>query len=81
MLNTLKAIETTGTVNKKQIVLDAPFPVPDIHHARIIVLLNQEPDINEQQWLKSAAHNPVFDFLKEPEEDIYNLTDGKPFHD
>jgi hypothetical protein len=28
-----------------------------------------------------AAKNPAFDFLKEPEEDIYTPADGKPFDD
>jgi hypothetical protein len=38
-------------------------------------------EIDEQKWLKAAAGNPVFDFLKDPEEDIYTLADGKPFND
>lgn len=37
-------------------------------------------EINENEWLNAAASNPAFDFLKNPEEDIYTLTDGKPFH-
>ena len=28
-----------------------------------------------------AAHNPAFDFLKDPAEDIYTLSDGKLFRD
>ena len=36
-------------------------------------------EIDEQEWLHATAKNPVFDFLKDPEEDIYTLTDGKPF--
>ena len=31
--------------------------------------------------LKTLTANPVFDFLKEPEEDIYTPADGKPFHE
>lgn len=38
-------------------------------------------EITEQEWLKAASSNPVFDFLKDPEEDIYTLSDGKPFND
>lgn len=38
-------------------------------------------EIDEQAWLQAAASNPVFDFLKDPEEDIYTLADGKPFND
>ncbi|XWK86981.1 MAG: tetratricopeptide repeat protein [Phormidium sp.] len=38
-------------------------------------------EIDEQEWLQAAANNPVFDFLNDPEEDIYTLADGKPFND
>lgn len=38
-------------------------------------------EIDESEWLRSAASNPAFDFLKDPEEDIYTLADGKPFND
>jgi hypothetical protein len=44
-------------------------------------LISDETDIDEKEWLQAAASNPAFDFLKEPEEDIYTLTDGKPFYD
>ena len=37
-------------------------------------------DIGESEWLRFAASNPAFDFLKEPQEDIYSPNDGKPFH-
>ena len=33
------------------------------------------------EWMRAAAHSPAFDFLRDPEEDIYTLADGKPFHD
>lgn len=38
-------------------------------------------EIDEYEWLHAAANNPVFDFLNDPEEDIYTLADGKPFND
>jgi hypothetical protein len=31
--------------------------------------------------MRAAAKNPAFDFLKDPEEDIYSPTDGRPFGD
>ena len=37
-------------------------------------------EINEKEWLRLANANPAFDFLKEPEEDIYTSKDGRPFH-
>jgi hypothetical protein len=79
-----KAIETTGTINtQRQLVLDEPLPIAGPTRVRIIVLLPEEADIDidEMEWLRAAAVNPAFDFLKEPEEDIYTLADGRPFHD
>lgn len=35
----------------------------------------------EEAWLRAAARNPVFQDLEAPEEDIYSLGDGEPFHD
>ncbi|BDA68721.1 hypothetical protein RIVM261_018510 [Rivularia sp. IAM M-261] len=37
--------------------------------------------LEELEWLKAALQNPAFDFLRDPEEDIYTLADGKPFSD
>ena len=38
-------------------------------------------DINEKEWLRVASDNAAFNFLKETGEDIYTLSDGKPFHE
>lgn len=77
-----KAIETTGIIDsERQLVLDKPLPVVGPTRVRVIILLSEEADIDEMEWLRAAMANPVFDFLKEPEEDIYTLDDGKPFHD
>jgi len=77
-----KAIETTATINSnRQLVLDEQLPIVGPTKVRVIILLPEDVDIDEKEWLRSASVNPAFDFLKEPEEDIYTLADGKPFHD
>lgn len=43
------------------------------------ILIPDQADIDEREWLQAATTNPAFDFLKEPEEEIYTPTDGKPF--
>ena len=76
-----KAIETTGTVDaKRQLTLDEQLPVTGTARVRVIILLPEDADIDEIEWLRAAASNPAFDFLKEPEEDLYTLADGKPFN-
>nr|BAL59488.1 hypothetical conserved protein [Candidatus Acetothermum autotrophicum] len=78
----MKAIEVTGMINEAhQLQLDAPLPVAGPHRVRVIVLIPEENDIDDTAWLKAAATNQAFDFLKAPEEELYSLADGKPFHD
>lgn len=78
----MKAIETTGTVNEQhQLLLDEPLSHVDPGRVRVIVLIPEEGEIDENTWLTAAAANPAFDFLKDQAEDIYTLSDGKPFDD
>jgi len=46
-----------------------------------VFLLPKDSDISETEWLQVATTNPLFDFLKDPEEGIYAFSDGIPFHD
>ncbi len=77
----MNAIEANGIVDAQhQLRLDKPLPLPEQSRVRVIVLLS-ELEINDAEWLKSAAANPAFDFLKDEAEEIYTQADGKPFHD
>lgn len=38
------------------------------------MLISVEGDIEEQEWLRAAASNSAFDFLKDSAEDIYTRT-------
>lgn len=82
MQTATKAIETTGTVDAQHhLVLDGALPITGPTRIRVIILVPEETDINETKWLQAAARNPAFDFLKDPKEDIYTLSDGRPFYD
>jgi hypothetical protein len=78
----MKAIEATGTVDEQgRLHLDEPLTILGPRRIRVILLFPEEADIDEHEWLQAAVSNPAFDFLKDPVEDIYTLTDGKPFYD
>lgn len=78
----LKAIELTGTIDQEhRLILDNPVPINGPSRVRVIILVSDETEIDEQEWLRAASGNPAFDFLKDPTEDIYTLYDGKDFHD
>lgn len=78
----MTAIEMTGTVDENsQLKLDGSLPFSGPKRVRVIVLSSLDDEINEISWLQAASRNPVFAFLADPEEDIYSITDGKPFHD
>ena len=59
--------EGRGTLTR-----DAIVKVVHVSH-----LLPEDFDIDEAEWLQAAAANSAFDFLKDPEEDIYTLSDGR----
>ncbi len=80
----VRAIETTGVIDKEnRLRLDEPLPIVKPSRVRIIVLFPEEyeEEIGESEWLYAASVNPAFGFLKEPQEDIYILSDGRPFDD
>lgn len=78
---TKKAIEMTGRINAdRQLILDDPLPIMGPIPVRVIILLPQEANVDEKEWLRTAASNPAVDFLKKPEEDIYSPRDGRPFN-
>lgn len=78
----MKAIETSGTIDQqRRLVLDEPLPVTGPTRVRVIILVPDEAEIDEREWLRAAGANPAFHFLKEAGEDIYTLDDGTPFHD
>lgn len=77
----LTAIETTGTIEQSgRIVIDETFSVNAPTSVRVIVLFPENEDLNENEWLQAAAKNEAFDFLNDPDENIYSVTDGKPLN-
>lgn len=75
----MTAIETTATIGpNRQLLLDEDLPESASPKVRVIVLFD-ENDLDEPEWLRAGAENKVFDFLNDEEEDIYTLADGKPF--
>jgi len=78
----LTAIELTGTVNDDhQLKLDEVLPQSVPKHVRVIVLYSPVDEWDEKKWLHAATLSTAFNYLKDPEEEIYTLSDGKPFHD
>ena len=80
-----RAVETTGRIDEEhRLVIAEPLPVDGPQAVRVIVLLSEPAEaqeFGEQEWLRAAASSPAFDFLKDEREDIYSLSDGRPFHD
>ncbi len=53
----------------------------DLQRLEAVEALLKKAEQEEYEWLKTAIRNPAFDSLKNSEENIYTLTDGKPFYD
>lgn len=81
----MTAIEMTGTVDEnRKLQLDGVLPFAGPKRVRVIVLspLTEPPvDWDETEWLKASLNNPAFEYLRDPEEDIYTIHDGKPLYE
>jgi hypothetical protein len=75
----MRAIEAAGTLTAEgQIQLDHPLPQSKPSRVRVILLIEEDEDLDEQTWLGAVSSNPSFAFLGDLEEDIYTLEDGRP---
>ena len=76
----MKALFVNGKIDEHG-VLRLDEPVTNIPPSRVgvVLLLPENTDISEEDWLRLLAANPALNFLEDPEEDVYSLNDGKPF--
>jgi hypothetical protein len=77
-----RAIETTGTVeDERHIALDQPLTSLERAHVRLIILLREDAEPDEQEWRRVVSSSAAFAFLDDAAEDVYTLDDGRPFRD
>ena len=82
METAMTAIEMTGSIDEnRQLQLDGSLPVSGPMRVKVIVMYPLTDEWDETEWLRAAAHNPAFDSLNDPEEEIYSMADGEPFRD
>lgn len=82
MESMLTAVELTGHVDEQnRLHLDEPLPIMGARPVKVILLFSAGDEFDEAEWLSATARNPAFDFLNDPAEDIYTLSDGLPFRD
>ena len=76
-----RSIEIQGLINgNHHLVVDESLPIDGPRRVRVIVFYDEE-EVPHQQWMKTASRGGAFDFLSDPEEDIYDENDGEPFHE
>jgi hypothetical protein len=76
----MRAFEATGQIDdRRSLRLDEDLPAESQGRVRVIILFPDSGELTEQEWLRAATMNPVFDFLNDPAQDIYTLEDGTPF--
>ena len=74
MGSTMTALEMTGIIDEhRHLQLDDVLPFPGPARVRVIVLYPAEDEWDDMQWLQAAAQNPAFEFLHDPQEDVYSL--------
>ena len=82
-INNMRAIEINSKTDKKgRLKIDYDL-IQKNTNVRVLILLDEQDDEAKEEkiWLSSVLNNSAFDFLKDEEEDIYSITDGKPLND
>ena len=73
----MKAIEIKASIDEKgQLKVDVPLKIIN-KRVKVIVLVPEDNDLDDDEWIVGLSSNPAFDFLKEGAENIYSVTDGK----
>lgn len=83
-----KKIELVGQIDKNHhLIVDQELPFKP-GSVKIIVFpqdetneIIEDDDISTMDILRTAQNGGAFDFLNDPEEDLYTLDDGVPFND
>jgi len=81
----IKEIELTGHIDENHhLIVNQSLPIAP-GDVKIIVFpgneITEEDDISTINLLRTAQAGGSFDFLNDPDEDIYSLEDGVPFDD
>jgi hypothetical protein len=76
----MKAIEIKAKTDKNGNLLISEKLNISNREVRVLILVEEE-EIDEKSWNAAISSNPTFDFLNEPEEDIYTANHGRPFDD
>jgi hypothetical protein len=75
----MRALEKKVKANESGVIAINGGELLSNKEVRVIVLLEDEyDDISEENLLKLASQNSVFDFFKD-EPDIYSINDGVPY--
>ncbi len=78
----MKAIEINSKTDKHgHLRINYPLNKKNSKVRVIILLIEDNESEEEKLWMQSISNNPSFDFLKEPEEDIYSIDDGEAIND
>ena len=63
---------------REHLFFPAELVIPANQKVKLIILIPEVEDIEEEEWLSAIQNNEAFDFLHDPEEDIYSIEDGRP---
>ncbi|MFT4155758.1 hypothetical protein [Parafilimonas sp.] len=55
--------------------------LPNFKNQKVkLIVVAEDDDISDKEWMAFLASNPAFDFFKDEGEDIYTIHDGKPYN-
>jgi hypothetical protein len=74
----MRAIEAYGVVESDGRIRLLKPAMSAGQKVKIIILIREEDEFDDEEWIQAAAQSGSFEFLNDPGEDIYSKQDGKP---
>lgn len=74
----MKAIEIKAITNSDGSISLEPTGLKGGISVRVLIL-SEEEELDEKNYLKFISKNPSLEFLNEPEQNVYTIKDGKLF--
>ncbi|MDH4200026.1 MAG: hypothetical protein OEV66_06555 [Spirochaetia bacterium] len=76
------AVNIAGDLSDDGKTITLEHPIKDISAGKVkLVVIQDDEEVSEEEWLSAIAKSDLYDDLKHPEEDIYTVNDGKPYYE
>jgi hypothetical protein len=75
-------VNIVGDLSDDGKIITLEQPIKDISARKVqLVVIQDDEENSAKEWLSAIAKSNLYDDLKHPDENIYSINDGVPYHE